>query len=84
VPALAVTKPASGPLRLYASWNGATDVASWRVLAGATATALTPGAGARDTGFETRLTAPATALFVAVQALSANGSVLATSAAEPA
>jgi len=82
-PALAVTKPKSGPLTLYASWNGATDVASWRVLTGASATALTPGASVPATGFETRLTAPATAAFVAVQALSAKGAVLDTSAAEP-
>ena len=85
VPALAVVKRASGALTLYASWNGATDVASWRVLSGASATALTPGASTRrDSGFETTLSAPASAAYVAVQALSANGSVLATSAAEPA
>ena len=32
-PALAVS-PGSGSLTAYASWNGATEVASWRVLAG--------------------------------------------------
>ncbi|MGD0197510.1 MAG: arylsulfotransferase family protein [Solirubrobacteraceae bacterium] len=83
-PALAVDRPTSGPLELWASWNGATDVASWRVLAGPTATALTAGATTRDGGFETKLSAPSTAAFVAVQALSANGAVLATSAPEPA
>ena len=85
VPALAVVKPASGALTLYASWNGATGVASWRVLSGASATGLTPGTSTtRDSAFETTLSAPANAAYVAVQALSANGSVLATSAAEPA
>jgi hypothetical protein len=81
-PALAVTHSAHG-LTLYASWNGATGVASWRVLSGASSTALTAGATTRATGFETALSVPATA-FVAVQALSAKGVVLATSAVEPA
>jgi len=78
-PALAVAGSA-----LYASWNGATDVAFWRVLAGPSATALSPGATSRDSGFETKLRIPAGAAFVAVQALSASGAVLATSPAEPA
>jgi hypothetical protein len=77
-PALAVTKST-----LYASWNGATDVAAWRVLGGASPTALTPGVTKRATGFETALPAPGTP-YVAVQALSASGAVLATSAPQPA
>ena len=81
-PALAVAHSAHG-LTLYASWNGATAVASWRVLSGASSTALTVGGTTRATGFETALSAPASA-FVAVQALSAQGVVLATSAVEPA
>ncbi len=80
-PALAVAHSAHG-LTLYASWNGATAVTSWRVLSGASSTALTAGGTTRATGFETALSAPASA-FVAVQALSAKGVVLATSAVEP-
>ena len=45
-PSLALVAPAHAPRRSYASWNGATGVASWRVLAGATAPALTPLASA--------------------------------------
>jgi hypothetical protein len=49
------------------------------VLAGASATALQPFDTARSTGFETLLKAPRGAAFVAVEALSAKGAVLATS-----
>jgi hypothetical protein len=66
---------------LAASWNGATGVASWQVLAGAGAGTLAPvGSPVVSTGFETRITAATTAPYVAVQALSAGGAVLATSA----
>jgi hypothetical protein len=61
------------------SWNGATNVASWRVLGGASATALTPVAGATKAGFQTTIAVPAGAAYVAVQALDASGAVLATS-----
>jgi hypothetical protein len=83
-PALAVERPAKGPFELYASWNGATTVARWRVLSGASATALAPdGAVSADRGFETTLAAPRSAAFVAVQALDAGGQVLGTSTAQP-
>jgi hypothetical protein len=70
----------SGSTTVWASWNGATRVASWRVLGGASPGALSAvGSGSR-TGFETVLRAPAGEPYVAVQALDASGSVLGTSA----
>jgi hypothetical protein len=68
---------------VYASWNGATEVASWRVLAGSSPAALRPAASAPRSGFETAIAvagAPAGA-YVAVQALDAAGTVLASSRA---
>jgi Arylsulfotransferase (ASST) len=63
---------------VYASWNGATDVASWQVLAGTSPDALhLAGSGARK-GFETELVVPM-ASYVAVRALDAAGHILATS-----
>jgi hypothetical protein len=62
-----------------ASWNGATTVAAWRVLAGSAPGQLRAQSSAQRTGFESRLTIPAAA-YVAVQALDARGHVLATSA----
>ena len=61
------------------SWNGATNVASWRVLGGASATTLAPVATAPKAGFQTTIAVPAGAAYVAVQALDSSGGVLATS-----
>ena len=65
---------------VYASWNGATQVASWRVLAGASADALAPVASGARSGFETAIKASGGPYF-AVQALDGSGNVLGTSAA---
>ena len=70
----------SGGQNVYASWNGATQVARWQVLAGATAESLAPASSAPRTGFETRIRTDGAA-FVAVQALDAAGAVLGTSKA---
>ena len=64
---------------VHASWNGATDVASWRVLAGPNASALKAQAEIAASGFETSTTLPVKYAFVAVQALDSAGHVLATS-----
>ncbi|HEY5318213.1 MAG TPA: arylsulfotransferase family protein, partial [Solirubrobacteraceae bacterium] len=39
-PSLGTNPNPNGTMELYASWNGATDVSSWRVLAGASAASL--------------------------------------------
>jgi hypothetical protein len=68
-----------GRTTVYASWNGATEVAHWRVLAGPSPDALEPvGTGARR-GFETALTVRTEEPLVAVEALAAGGEVLGTS-----
>jgi len=66
---------------LYASWNGATDVASWRVLAGATQATLTPVSADARTGFETAISLPAAVAGpdLEVQALDGSGAVVGTS-----
>ncbi|HWG08580.1 MAG TPA: arylsulfotransferase family protein [Solirubrobacteraceae bacterium] len=80
-PALAATSASRGRVRLYASWNGDTRTASWRVLAGSSAQTLAPVASAPRSGFETSIVTPRTAPYVAVQALDAAGAVLGTSRA---
>jgi hypothetical protein len=82
-PAFAIVASATGPLTLYVSWNGATDVARWRVLAGASATALVPTTTAPASGFETKLSVSRSEAFVAVQALDQQGQVLATTSPQP-
>jgi Arylsulfotransferase (ASST) len=63
---------------VYASWNGATEVSSWRVLAGASSGALQAVATAPKQGFETQIPIHS-APYVAVQALNRAGQVLGTS-----
>jgi Arylsulfotransferase (ASST) len=79
-PAIAVSGGGSSkPTTVYASWNGATEVASWRVLAGPSTSGLQPVASAPKSGFETAIATPAPEPYVAVQALNAAGAVLGTS-----
>ncbi len=83
-PKLALSRGAKGAT-VYASWNGATEVAAWRVLAGSSASALAPVvAGAPRAGFETAIAlpaVPAAGSWLAVQALSRSGAVLGASPA---
>jgi Arylsulfotransferase (ASST) len=65
---------------VHASWNGATEVSSWRVLASSAAGgALTARATIPDGGFESSTTLPEKYARVAVQALDSSGRVLSTS-----
>jgi hypothetical protein len=79
----ALPQKAGGPVTVYASWNGDTRTASWRVLAGPSAQQLAVVAGAARAGFETAIATPGPEAFVAVQALDASGAVLATSRTIP-
>ncbi len=67
----------------YASWNGATGVAAWRVLSGPSSRALEPIAEAARSGFETAITLPAGSVgaVMSVQALNGAGAVIATAPA---
>jgi hypothetical protein len=78
-PALAVEQRSDGKVALYASWNGATEVAAWEVLAGPDAGRLEPlGSVPRD-GFETAMLAQTSGPYVAVRAEDRSGEVLGTS-----
>jgi len=74
-PAIALAGRA-GSLRAYASWNGATEVHTWRLLAGPTPTALSSVCSAQAAGFETTLRTRARQPWLAVQALDAGGTSL--------
>jgi Arylsulfotransferase (ASST) len=71
--------PTGDSTAVFASWNGATDVASWRVLTGETPSRLVPRAKMPDSGFESSVTVPDADPYVAVQALDRRGRVLGTS-----
>jgi hypothetical protein len=69
---------------VFASWNGATEVARWQVLGGADPGSLAPLTSRARRGFETKISAPGGSRYMAVRALSAGGEVLGTSeVAEP-
>ena len=80
-PSLAVKAGAGGTAAVAMSWNGATNVASWRVLAGSSAGSLTPLATAAKAGFQTDITVHTAGPYIAVQALDGSGTVIGTSAA---
>jgi hypothetical protein len=64
---------------VHASWNGATEVSSWRVLAGKQAGALSVQATMPASGFESSTTLPAKYAYAAVQPLDAEGRALGSS-----
>lgn len=64
---------------VYVSWNGATDVARWQVLAGQTRGDLAPVATARKGGFETAIPFSARGAYLAVRALDRHGRILGVS-----
>jgi hypothetical protein len=67
-----------GKTWVYASWNGATGVHRWRVLAGSSPRSLHRVATAKRTNFETAIRI-SSASYVAVQALNGKNRVLARS-----
>ena len=70
--------------KAYVSWNGATAVARWQLLAGPRRSAVRPAATATRRGFETALPVPADARFVVARALGPRGRTLGESPAVPA
>jgi hypothetical protein len=77
-PAVAVTRGTQG-IDVYVSWNGATEVARWQVVAGSDPQHLRGVRTAAKTGFETKIVLPARAAYVAVRALDGRGAVIRTS-----
>ena len=65
----------------YSSWNGATEVVRWRVLAGSTADRLRAVQTIAKNGFETPIRLTESAAFYAVKALGRDDRVLGTSKA---
>jgi hypothetical protein len=79
-PAVAVTGK-SGTISVRASWNGATDIDRWQVLAGSDANRLRVIATAPKTAFETTLAVHTSEPYVRARALNARGAILGTSRA---
>lgn len=77
-PVTAVRQRPDGGMTVYASWNGATRVARWRVLTGPSHDRLAVAREADRTGFETAV-AVSRQPYAAVHALDGHGAVLGSS-----
>ncbi|HSZ40194.1 MAG TPA: arylsulfotransferase family protein [Trebonia sp.] len=79
-PAVALqANPAQGTA-VYVSWNGATEVDTWKVLAGKNAASLATVSTQPRNGFETMIIANSTGPYFAVEAYDASGKQLGESA----
>jgi hypothetical protein len=79
-PSIAPVSTSSRTVTVFTTWNGATEVAYWRVLAGSLPTKVTSRVRTvRKVIFETPIHATTRDRYVAVQALDRGGRVLATS-----
>jgi hypothetical protein len=77
-PAVAAEPASDDKANVYASWNGATEVATWQVLAGPSPEQLKPVGSAPRDGFETLISVHTPEPYVAVQARNASGELLGT------
>lgn len=66
----------------HVSWNGATEVAGWRLVTGEDAASATGRVTVDRDGFETAIPVPGETPYVAVEALDDDGQVLATAVGE--
>jgi hypothetical protein len=80
-PAISISAGSGSKVTVYASWNGATDVARWQLLGGKSKNDLAPITTVKVTGFETPIHAKTSDHYFAVRALSGSGRALATSKA---
>jgi EmrB/QacA subfamily drug resistance transporter len=78
-PPVGAARQRDGKTTVYASWNGATRVTSWRVMAAAGAGRMTAVATTAKSGFETAIPMRQSYTSFEVQALAAAGRVIGTS-----
>src|ERR687894_134395 len=78
-PAAVAERASEDEVRVYASWNGATEVSTWEVVAGPRPGQLESVGSAPRDGFETAMLVQTTEPYVGVQAKSKSGRVLGAS-----
>jgi len=77
-PAAVAERANEEELEVYASWNGATEVSSWEVLAGPRQDQIEPLGSVPRNGFETAMSVQTTHPYVAVRAKDRSGRILET------
>ncbi|HEX5699371.1 MAG TPA: arylsulfotransferase family protein [Rubrobacter sp.] len=75
-PAIVAELGREDEITIYASWNGATEVTTWQVLAGSAPDRLEPLASVPRKGFETVITLHTTEPYVGLNALNDSGQAL--------
>lgn len=75
-PVVKVTGSTTGGVNVYVSWNGATEVYTWEVLAGSTASDVSPVAVAYRGQFETAITVNSVGPYFVVVAKDISGNEL--------
>lgn len=80
-PPAIVARRSGAAVMVHTSWNGATGIASWQLLAGSSPRSLVPVSSVRRKGFETVLRARTNARYLATRALDAAGKPLGRSRA---
>src|ERR671910_872296 len=78
-PAAVAERVSEEEVRVYASWNGATEVATWEILTGRHQGRLKPLGQVPRNGFETAMVVRTSYPYVAVRAKDRSGRVLGTS-----
>ncbi len=78
-PPAAAATASNGKTKVWASWNGATEVAKWEVLAGPTPFTLDSSKRVPRRGFETSITLNGVQQYVEAVALDSHGRTLGTS-----
>ena len=78
-PACVAERTLGDEVRVYASWNGATEVESWEALVGPRPGRLKPLGGVPRDGFETAIVVRTADRYVGVRAKDGSGRVLGTS-----
>ena len=79
-PACVAERASEEELRVYVSWNGATEVESWEVLTGPRVERLKSLGSVPQDGFETAMVVRTADPYIAVRAKERSGRVLGTSA----
>lgn len=77
-----VYKPDEPTPAVYVSWNGATEVEQWRLLAGEDKDNMSEVTTVTSTGFETAIQAPGDPGAMTVEALDENGEVIGSAPVE--
>ncbi len=78
-PSIALSRGSHGQVLVHASWNGATQLAAWRVLGGSSPGATSGLRTVSSQGFESTISISPAPRYLAVQALDSQGQTLATS-----